>query len=146
MAKHVDLWKNVQTKKEIKKNNSEIINMIVLNFNIILIQNVWYPINVLSRIISRNRKILIIIKLINIINIMEINLKSSVRNFKVLIFEWNKSKLLHSRFLKWNIRKGRISEPSYRILRRKTKSVSIDPFDPVDSFYVVGNGMQNGRQ
>lgn len=49
----IELWKNVQ-KNEIKKNNSEIINIIILNFIIEIIYKECIPWNVLSRIISRN--------------------------------------------------------------------------------------------
>ena len=65
MDGEIELWKNVQG-KEIKKKNSEIINIIILNFNIIFKQNVRFPKNVLSRIMSRNHKVLIKITFENI--------------------------------------------------------------------------------
>ena len=52
-----------------KKNNSEIINIIILNFNIIFKIIVWFPKNILSRIISRNHNVLIKITFNNMIKI-----------------------------------------------------------------------------
>lgn len=67
----IELWKKVQ-KNEIKKNNSEIMNIIILNFIIEITDNECIPWNVLSRIISRNH---IRDTKINIIKLIIINIK-----------------------------------------------------------------------
>lgn len=66
----IELWKNVQ-KKEMKKNNSEIINIIILNFNILIMNKECIPWKVLSRTISRNQKIIEDVRM----NIFEIIIK-----------------------------------------------------------------------
>lgn len=66
----IDLWMKVQ-KNEMKKNNSDVINKIILNFKNFIIKNVWFPWKVLSRITSRHHRIIEIImfKKLIIINI-----------------------------------------------------------------------------
>lgn len=65
-----ELCKKFQ-KNEINKNISEIINIIILNLIKFIIKKLWFPINVLSRIISRHHKIEIKIIIKIFINIIE---------------------------------------------------------------------------
>lgn len=82
----IDECKNVQ-KNEIKKNNSDTINKIILNLIIFITFNVWNPWNVLSRIKSRHHWYDVNI------SVIKLNIFSNVN------FEFNLIILIINRFI-----------------------------------------------
>lgn len=83
-----ELCKKFQ-KNEINKNISEIINRIILNLIKFMIKKLWFPWNVLSRIISRHQ----VIEIINMIIILRVKILFNIK-FINIIFEIIKLKVL----------------------------------------------------